>query len=198
MDRVLLLEASATRRRAVKTLLTARGFEISEVTDYEQALRLLRRLGDTASGFRGLLVGWPEPADPHADELFALLRRDDYEHFAVLLLADSNDEAAVNWMMKRPSTALLLWSDYSECADALSKLLAPPTPTQPDLDTGGQSHLRVLFVDDSATVRIAFRRLLMKHGYLVETAENVEDGWSKAISQPFDIAIVDYFMPGDA
>ncbi|MEO8673107.1 MAG: EAL domain-containing protein [Tahibacter sp.] len=194
---MLLLEASATRRRAVKTLLVSKGFEVSEVTDYEQALSLLRRLGDTASGFRGLLVGWPEITDTHADELFTLLRQDDYEHFAVLLLADHNDEAAVNWMMKRPSTALLLWSDYSECGDALGKLLAPPTQSQPDLNQGGQSHLRVLFVDDSATVRVAFRRLLAKHGYLVETAENVEDGWSKATSQPFDIAIVDYFMPGD-
>ena len=79
----------------------------------------------------------------------------------------------------------------------MSKLLNPPSPTMPDLDSGGQLHLRVLFVDDSATVRVAFRRLLMKHGYLVETAEDVEDGWRKAQSTAFDLAIVDYFMPGD-
>ena len=77
------------------------------------------------------------------------------------------------------------------------KLVSPPSPILPDLDIGGQSHLRVLFVDDSATVRVAFRRLLMKRDYLVETAEDVEDGWRRAQSTPFDLAIIDYFMPGD-
>jgi diguanylate cyclase (GGDEF)-like protein/PAS domain S-box-containing protein len=196
MDRVLLLEASATRRRAVRTLLTPRGYDVTEVTDYAQALDVLRRQGETVSALRAIVLGWPEFADNLADELFALLRREDFEHLAVLLLADRSDAGAVNWMMKRQSTALLLWSDYSECADALSKLLAPALHTQ-DLDIGGQSHLRILFVDDSATVRTAFRRLLMKQGYVVETANDVEDGWAKAQAASFDIAIIDYFMPGE-
>jgi diguanylate cyclase (GGDEF)-like protein/PAS domain S-box-containing protein len=197
VDRVLLLENSATRRRAMHSLLASKGFQVSELLDYGQALPLLQRLGSTPAGFGGIVIGWPEYADPQADDVFNLLRRDEFEHFAVLLLADSNDGAAVNWMMKRASTGLLLWSDYSECAEAMTKLLNPPSAVTLDLDVGGQSHLRVLFVDDSATVRIAFRRLLMKHGYLVETANDVEDGWRKAQSTPFDLAIVDYFMPGD-
>jgi diguanylate cyclase (GGDEF)-like protein/PAS domain S-box-containing protein len=196
MDRVLLLEASATRRRAVRSLLTPRGYEVTEASDYAQALEILRRQGETVSALRAVVLGWPELADNLADELFALLRREEFEHLAVLLLADSSDAGAVNWMMKRPSSALLLWTDYSECADALGKLLAPAARPQ-DLDLGGQSHLRILFVDDSATVRMAFRRLLMKQGYVVETANDVEDGWTKAQAATFDIAIIDYFMPGD-
>jgi len=178
-------------------LLASKAFQVSELQSYAQALPVLQRLGTTSAGFRGVVIGWPEHADELADEVFGLLRQDDFEHFAVLLLADSNDGAVVNWMMKRASTGLLLWSDYSECADAMVKLTNPPSPVLPDLDQGGQSHLRVLFVDDSATVRIAFRRLLMKHGYLVETAEDVEDGWRKAQATNFDLAIVDYFMPGN-
>ena len=197
MDRVLLVEPSATRRRAMHSLMAGKGFDVSELTAYDQALPVLERLGTTPAGFRGIVIGWPEHTDERADEVFSLLRQDEFEHFAVLLLADTNDGAVVNWMMKRASTGLLLWSDYSECADAMLKLVNPPSPILPALDQGGQSHLRVLFVDDSATVRVAFRRLLMKHGYLVETAEDVEDGWRKAQSAPFDLAIVDYFMPGD-
>jgi diguanylate cyclase (GGDEF)-like protein/PAS domain S-box-containing protein len=179
------------------TLLAANGFQVAELPSYDQALPVLQRLGVTPSGFRGIVIGWPAYVDAHADEVFSLLRQDEFEHFAVLLLSDSNDGAVVNWLMKRASTALLLWSDYSECAEAMFKLVNPPSPILPDLDLGGQSHLRVLFVDDSATVRVAFRRLLMKHGYLVETAQDVEDGWRRAQSVPFDLAIVDYFMPGD-
>jgi len=197
VDRVLLLEPSATRRRAVRGLLTARGFQVTEIGTFEQALEVLPRLADSTSDIRALVMGWPDMPDGNSDILLNRLREDDLEHFAVLVLAERNDAGAVNWMMKRASTALLLWSDYSECADALGKLLAPVTTTSPDLDVGGQSHLRILFVDDSATVRVAFRRLLMKQGYLVETAENVEDGWTKALAAPYDIAIIDYFMPGE-
>ncbi len=197
MDRILLLESSATRRRAMNALLTRKGFQVSELQNFGQARPVLEHLGATSAGVRGIIVGWPEFPDEQADELFALLRRDEFEHFAVLLLADTNDGAVVDWMMRRANTGLLLWSDYSECAEAMTKLLSPPSPLLPDIDSGGQSHLRVLFVDDSATVRVAFRRLLMKHGYLVETADNVEDGWRKAQASPFDLAIVDYFMPGD-
>ncbi|MBS0556504.1 MAG: EAL domain-containing protein [Proteobacteria bacterium] len=197
MDRILLVEPSATRRRAMHALFAARGFAVSELSDYTHALPLIERLGSTTMGFRGIAIGWPEHNDAQAESVFSLLRHDEFEHFAVLLLADTNDGAAVNWMMKRASTGLLLWSDYSECAEAMAKLLNPPSTVTQDIDIGGQSHLRVLFVDDSATVRIAFRRLLMKHGYLVETAEDVEDGWRKAQASAFDLAIVDYFMPGD-
>ncbi|MGA9334416.1 MAG: EAL domain-containing protein [Rudaea sp.] len=197
MDAILLLEPSATRRRAMRALLSSKGFAVSELSDYAQALPILDQFPANPTGFRGMVIGWPEHADSRADEVLTILQRDDFEHIAVLLLADTNDGTAVNWMMARPGTGLLLWSDYSECADSMAKLLKPPAPVTPGLESGGQSHLRILFVDDSATVRVAFRRLLMKHGYLVETAEDVEDGWRKAQTMPFDLAIVDYFMPGD-
>ena len=178
-------------------LLAAKGFQVGELPEYAKALPLLEKYGSAQSGYRGLVIGWPEFRDSHSDAIFARLRSHEYEHLPVLLLADINDGGAVNWMMKRASTGLLLWSDYSECADALEKLINPPSPLLPDLEIGGQSHLRILFVDDSATVRVAFRRLLMKHGYLVETAENVEAGWNLASNAQFDLAIVDYFMPGE-
>ncbi|HVJ61961.1 MAG TPA: EAL domain-containing protein [Tahibacter sp.] len=192
-----MIEPSATRRRVVKTLLAGKGFDIGEVPSYGQAVAALHRLRDSSVGARAVVLGWPDIADTDTDELLALLRSDEFEHLAVLLLAETNKESVVNWMMKRPNAALLLWSDYSECAEALTKLLAPATQAGPDLDSGGEAHLRVLFVDDSATVRVAFRRLMMKHGYLVETADDVEDGWNKALAATYDIAIVDYFMPGE-
>ncbi len=196
MDRILLLEPSPTRRRAVHALLAGKGFRVTESPDYARALSELEHAGASAAGISGIVIGWPQHTDRDADILFARLRSDEFEHVSALLLAETNDGSAVNWMMTRANAGLLLWSDYSECADAMLKLLKPPSPVTQDLDSGGQSHLRILLVDDSATVRIAFRRLLMKHGYLVETADSVEDGWQKAQTMPFDLAIVDYFMPG--
>ncbi len=199
MNRVLVLESSATRRRAVHASLTSHGFQVSELPGFEHAPAILKRLGTTATNVRGLVMGWPEHHNALAGEVFAMLRQDEFEHFAVVLLADTNNADAVNWMMKRPSTDLLLWSDYNEAADSLNKLINPPAPAVlPNPDVNNRNNLRILFVDDSATVRIAFRRLLTMQGYHVETAENAADGWAKAQSNLYDIAIVDYFMPGDA
>ena len=54
----------------------------------------------------------------------------------------------------------------------------------------------MLLVDDSATVRAAFSRLLAKDGFMVDTASGVAEGLTKLRAQPFDIVVVDYFMPG--
>ena len=51
-------------------------------------------------------------------------------------------------------------------------------------------------MDDSKTVRASYRRLLTEHGYAVETAANTTEAMEMARLAPFDIAIVDYFMPG--
>ena len=52
MDRVLLLETSATRRRAMHSLLASKGFQVSELHDYAQALPVLQRLGTTSPRLR--------------------------------------------------------------------------------------------------------------------------------------------------
>src|SRR6478752_5329761 len=63
MDRVLLLESSATRRRAVRSLLTPKGYDVTEASDYAQALEILRRQGETINALRAIVLGWPEFAD---------------------------------------------------------------------------------------------------------------------------------------
>jgi diguanylate cyclase (GGDEF)-like protein/PAS domain S-box-containing protein len=96
--------------------------------------------------------------------------------------------------MSRPRSALVLWSDYLEVGAALEALLRPVESARPNLGVGGPA-LRVLFVDDSATIRMGFSKLLDKQGYLVELASSVKEGWERAQALPFDIAIVDYLMP---
>jgi diguanylate cyclase (GGDEF)-like protein/PAS domain S-box-containing protein len=114
----------------------------------------------------------------------------------VLVLSEQMSPSAISWMKQRKRSALLLWSDFGEAPDALNKLLDPHRQRRHSyLEELRDHHLRLLFVDDSPTVRIAFRRLLMKHGFLVETAATAIEGYRKALQQPFDMAIIDYFMP---
>ena|GEM_PF-221984 len=189
---VLLAEASTTRRRALSAVLAQRGFAVTALSSLDEAYGVLARSADTAAAFEGVLLGWPEHVDGVVEDVFGLLRGDRFEHLPVLVLADSGIASAVNWRMTRPRTSLLLWTDYHEAPDALAQLLRPALPTQPVRDGGA---LRILLVDDSATVRLAFSRLLHRHGYVVTTADSVAEARTLIRGQAFDIAIVDYFMP---
>lgn len=196
MPRILLIEASATRRRALSTMLAQKAFDVRVLASYGEALNALAH--PDQSGSDAIVVSWPEYSDHRADDLFAMLRSRTWQGLPVLLLADSTDGGAVNWLMKRPASALLLWSDYSDAPDALNKLLNPSLGGETtEEDSSQNKQLRVLFVDDSPTVRVAFRRLLTAEEYQVEIACSVDEGYDKALKQDFDIAIIDYFMPGE-
>jgi diguanylate cyclase (GGDEF)-like protein/PAS domain S-box-containing protein len=174
--------------------LAQRGFGVTAVASLEEAYAYLQRSNASTASVEAVLLGWPEYADGVAEDVFGLLHGERFEHLPVLVLADSNSAGAVNWRMTRPRSALLLWSDYLEAGAALEQLLRPMQPMKPNLAVGGPA-LRVLFVDDSATIRVGYYKLLQKQGYLVETASSVAEGLEKVALQAFDIAIVDYLMP---
>ena len=54
---------------------------------------------------------------------------------------------------------------------------------------------RILIIDDEAPFRQMLCEMLTKEGYDVEEAENGVAGVDKCYASPFDIAIVDLFMP---
>ncbi len=144
-----------------------------------------------------MVVGWPRGPDPAFHAFVNALSDHAYSHLAVLLVADEVSPTAIAWLKQRKRSALLLWNDHSEIPDAMAKLLDPyRRQRQSFLEELTDYHLRVLFVDDSPTVRIAFRRMLMKYGFVVETAASAIEGYRKALQMPFDLAIIDYFMPG--
>lgn len=196
MRTILLAESSQTRRRALTVRLTQRGFAVTALASLDEAYSTLMRVASGAARYHGVVLGWPEHVDGLIEDVFGLLHSSRFEHLPVLVLADSNHDGAINWRMIRPRTALLQWSDYHEAASALEQLLdpLPPQPVTP-LDAHEATPLRLLLVDDSATVRAAFAKLLRGGGFTVETAESCASGWAKVSAQPFDIAVVDYYMP---
>ncbi|MEZ5464554.1 MAG: EAL domain-containing protein [Lysobacteraceae bacterium] len=195
MRPVLLVEASVTRRRAASTVLAQHGFATTALASHEQAYDVLQRHLTSANRFEGVVLGWPEYSDGVAEDVFGLLHSDAFEHLPVLILADRNNESAANWRLTRPRTGLLLWGDFQETGAALEQLLRPPERTQLPTQRAPSATLRILLVDDSATVRAGFSRLLLRSGYEVETANSVAEGLEAARAGSFDIAIVDYYMP---
>ena len=56
---------------------------------------------------------------------------------------------------------------------------------------------KILLVDDSNTVRVKYKKLLTKQGYSVDVAIEAKQGLDLALNNHYDLAIIDYFMPGD-
>ncbi|MBD8526300.1 EAL domain-containing protein [Pseudoxanthomonas sp. CAU 1598] len=179
----------------MSVLLTQRGFGVTALGSLDDTYTLLMRAAGSTSRFDAVVIGWPEYSDGIAEDVFGLLHGALFEHLPVLVLSDSTSAAAINWRMTRPRTSLLPWADFQEAPAALSHLLEPNTKDEAPISDDGPP-LRMLLVDDSATVRAAFSRLLSKDGFIVETASGVAEGLNKLRSQTFDIAVVDYFMPG--
>ena len=63
------------------------------------------------------------------------------------------------------------------------------------VDVGTPTKARVLVVDDSSLVRLYYRSTLEKAGFEVEQAINGIEAMERALSQPFDLVIVDVNMP---
>ncbi len=193
---VLLVNPSAEQKNGVIRQLNAGGYSVQSCDTFQDALSALAAAVREGVSVDGLVVGWPRGAETASQSFFNTLADSRHQHRVVLVLADELASMAVSWLKQRPKSALLLWSDCAEIPDAMAKLLEPTRP-QPIsfLDTLAEHRLRVLFVDDSPTVRIAFRRMLMKYGFLVVTAPTALEGYRLAQREPFDLAIIDYFMP---
>jgi two-component system chemotaxis response regulator CheY len=63
------------------------------------------------------------------------------------------------------------------------------------VDVGAPAKARVLIVDDSSLVRLYYRSALEKAGFEVEQAINGIEAMERALSEPFDLVIVDVNMP---
>lgn len=192
MSRILVVEQSPTMRYSLVKRLKNTGFEPDSLDDFSQAQAVLR---SESRSFGTLVLGWPRNTSHAVDDLLVLLEEPGFHHLVVIVVCEEQDPARKSWVTRRPRAALLLWDDLEEipeCIRALNKLNQPQATNAPDIDRAG---IKILLVDDSPTVRVTYNKLLTGHGYRVETAASVTEGYQKALETPFDLAIIDYFMP---
>ncbi len=197
MRRILIIEKSDTRRHVLHKLLAHHGYDTAVARDFDSAHQLM--LPDAVpSPYDGIIFGWPEYTDHTADEFLELLIEARFAVLPTLILADSYDASKRDWVTSRAHTAMLSWEDYADVLESLSTLISPeprkltrPSPNA-ELLTG---EIRILFVDDSPTIRVSYRRLLNTHGYITDTANSVAEALDKLKNHSYDLVITDYFMP---
>ncbi|MGD8568341.1 MAG: EAL domain-containing protein [Gammaproteobacteria bacterium] len=196
MKKVLLIELSATLRHAARKLLAHNGYEVTEVSSFSKGLTSITGLEQNID-YDVVCLGWPSKTDDVADELFATLEESRFHNLSVVVLSHKADTAKLAWVTRRSKTALVLWENYAESIDAIQSLTdnKPQSLTWEPVIPNEAAPMRVLFVDDSPTVRVTYRRLLTQAGYVTDTASCVEEGMEKATANQYDIVITDYYMP---
>ena len=190
MHRLLLIESSPTLRRGMEKLLHRYGFEVTSTPAADGAEGLID--AELKRGLRAVLLGWTTAPDAVCHAVARRLADPDCRDVALLVLAADPARVDASLASARPHTAVRRLQRPSEVPRLVRQLLGDT-----DADTGRRQPLQVLLVDDSRTSRTKYQRLLKKQGFAVVTCEHAEAALAKVQSgERFDLAVVDYFMPG--
>ncbi|HSX60875.1 MAG TPA: diguanylate cyclase, partial [Tahibacter sp.] len=198
MSGILVVERSTTLSHLLKRTLAAAGLAArSELATYLDTIDHLKHSLELGQPYGVLVVG--VPARPTRDCLALLdyLLTESQQSLPVLLMVHEQSPELDAWARRRGKAVIVLWTQFSRIPAALSQLepradvLTPQAEATPVPSQG----IRILFVDDSQSVRLAYQQLLERHGYAVATAGTLGEAADKAAAETFDLAIVDYFLP---
>ncbi len=199
MGGILLVERSTTLNHLLQRTLAAAGLPVrSEIGGYLEALGHLRQVGEAHSRqppYAVAIVGAPARA---TREFVALLEylRDAPEAPPTVLVAHEETPEIRAWSSDSLRARFLLWSQFSRIPASVQEL-APDEVAPSDAPGGGDrsDRLRVLFVDDSQSVRLAYAQSLERAGYLVDVAGDIAEARARVEENRPDLVVVDYFLP---
>lgn len=196
MSGLLAVERSATLRHLLERTLEAGDLNAIQVAQsYEECKGLLRRASQDHSQFEALLVGAPTQQDEDFSDLLSFLSLEENLNLPLLMVAHEQRSELRGWLQDRQSSRLVLWSDFSRIPSAV-KRLAPSARLNGSASAAEDpQQVRILFVDDSQSVRYAYQKLLKSEGYPVQVAGSIAEAMDMARSDAYDLIIVDYFLP---
>ena len=196
---ILFIESSATLRFGLQKQLASENYSFTTTSSYIDGIDKLSPEATECNLYDLIIVGWPVQTDPMADELFALLELPQLNTLPVLVMGADPDSATHSWVIRRSRTAILDWRDHVDVEVTIQKLLsAKEEQVLNEIESIEQKEkIKILFVDDSPSIRVYYRRLLNRQGYDTDVASCVTEGLDKAKESNYDLAIIDYFMPDD-
>lgn len=198
MSGILVVERSTTLSHLLKRTLAAAGLTArSELSAYLETVDHLKHSLELGQPYGLLIVGLP--ARPTRDCLGLLehLATEAQRSLPVLLLVHEQNADLDAWVKRRGRAQHVLWTQFSKIPAALAQLepRAEQLAVQAETAAVPSQGIRILFVDDSQSVRLAYQQLLERQGFAVATAGSLNEAADKAAREVFDLAIVDYFLP---
>ncbi|MBL8300820.1 MAG: EAL domain-containing protein [Rhodanobacteraceae bacterium] len=198
MSGILVVERSTTLSHLLKRTLAAAGLSArSELAAYLDTIDHLKHSLELAQPYGLLIVGVPARPTRDCMALLDHLMTDDQRELPVLLMVHEQGPELDAWVRRRGGAAAVLWTQFSKIPAALAQLEPRAELLAPRSETAAvpQQGIRILFVDDSQSVRLAYQQLLERQGYAVASAGTLAEAADKAAKETFDLAIVDYFLP---
>ena len=220
MTGILVVERSATLHHLLtRTLQAAQTGSWSELSSYADTLDHLGRATDMGQPYALLILGAPARMSRDFEDLLLYLRNPRMRKTAVLVLGHEKHALIDAFAAERADAVFLLWAAFSRIPAVIRQLLpsaaapaADARPAMPGAATVGamaeatpepavapvlseRIGVRVLFVDDSASIRLAYRQLLERNGYDCDVAGSIAEAFAKATSASYDLFILDYFLP---
>ena len=204
VEGILVVERSATLGHLLKRTLGAASITPrGELSSYLEALDHLQRSAELGQNYRLVLIGAPARM---TREFAALLEffKGDGSSTPVLMMAHEKSPDLMQFVESRQPSNLIMWADFSRIPGAIRALAPAPTPAanepkaeapvvsaEPTVSTG----IKILFVDDSQSVRLAYRQLLERNGFNVSVASMLREAVEMSSQGGYDLVIVDYFLP---
>ncbi len=196
MSGILVVERSATLSHLLARTLQAAQYEKwSELTSYSEALDHLKQAARLGHPYRMLLLGTPARPAREFTELLGYLREVRDPPLPVLLLAHEKSPELNAWVDGRADAVFIPWAQFSRIPTAIRQLAPDAGTMAVPAERRTLNGIRVLFVDDSPSVRVAYQQLLERDGFSADVAATVEEAYAKAKDGRYDLAVIDYFLP---
>ncbi|MEP6485152.1 MAG: EAL domain-containing protein [Rudaea sp.] len=204
MEGILVVERSATLGHLLKRTLGAASIvPRGELSSYLEALDHLQRSSELGQNYRLVLIGAPARM---TREFAALLEffKGDGSSTPVLMMAHEKSPDLMQFIESRQPSNLIMWAEFSRIPGAIRALAPAPVAAanEPKVDApvisaepAVSAGIKILFVDDSQSVRLAYRQLLERNGFNVSVASTLREAMEMASQNVYDLVIVDYFLP---
>jgi diguanylate cyclase (GGDEF)-like protein/PAS domain S-box-containing protein len=196
MPEILVVERSATLCNLLAKTLESAGLGIT---------RHFERFGDAVEEMRErvvasrlptlLVIGVPEREPAECQALLKLVREIPGAALPLLLMSHEALPRLDAWLERRGHSLRLLWSQFWQVPGALGELSSDLLVNAPPERVTPASPMRLLLVDDSVSVRKTYQNLLNQHGFQVDLAESIADGFARARVGRYDLVVVDYYLP---
>ncbi len=197
MSGILLVERSTTLNHLLRRTLAAAALPVrTGIDNYLDAYEHLRRSADPGRQLEPYAVAVIGAPARQTREFSALLQytREAPDAPATLLLAHEETSELRAWAQGNLRGRLLLWSQFSRIPAMVGEL-APDEAESEEGVLDEAERIRVLFVDDSQSVRVAYSQLLERNGFAVDSAGSIEEADRLAAHGAYDLVVVDYFLP---
>ena len=120
MQKILLIETSATLRHAMKRSLVRHTYSVTVHDDFVSGLE---HLIENPAEYDGVVLGWPEETNTDTDEMLAVLCDPPYDQLPLIILAHDADSAKLGWVSGRMNSAFIMWDTFEDTVKTLPKLL---------------------------------------------------------------------------